>query len=387
VKKHLRLALVSSSAILLCVLLTGRASAKEMPQSDLGDGSGLPSVCDADPLNIVRNCGFETGTFAMWTQSGDLGFTGVTGADVAHSGRFGGFFGPIGALGFLSQTLTTTPGGRYFITFWLRNQGNPAEFGVLWEGNLLYGYSVPSPEFPYQLIAIGPVVASGASTELTFAFRNEPNFFWLDDVDVYPDQGGATNCTAISQPGMGGYLTTTHKCDISRFFGSDTNRCVNTDGSTAAMFSPSVNVRRIGMGWATWSSPPDAEEAIPYVGFNGGGLTDTITLTNPAAVAGVEIEPNTFDPFFTIVASFRDANGMEIANVTRDITGRAGARLFAVSCSSANIASILIMSPPAAAGFAVAQIRADTIAGGATEGSPPDQELPPVAPNATTNSQ
>jgi len=322
----------------------------------------------------------------MWTQSGDLTFTGLSGGAVAHSGRFGAFFGPINNLGFLSQTLTTTPGGRYFITFWLRNQGNPSEFGVFWDGRLFYGYSVPAPEFAYQQIAIGPVVASGASTELTFAFRNEPDFFWFDDVDVYPDQGGGTTCSQIPRPDMAMYLTTTRKCDISRFFGSNTDRCVNTDGSTAAMFNPVVNVRRIGMGWATWSSPPEAEEALPYVGFNNGGLTDMVTLTNPASIAGLEIEPNTFDPFFTISVSFRDASGTEVFNVTRDITGRAGARLFAVSCNTPTIKSIFITSPLEAQGFAVAQIRADTIAGGATEG-PPDQEAPPVSPNATANSE
>lgn len=382
-KKHLGFALGSSIAVLLCVLLPGLASAKEMPQWDPGEGSGLPSACE-DPSNLVQNCGFETGTFAMWTQGGDLSFTSVAGGAVAHTGRFGASLGPLTPFGTLSQRLTTTPGGRYFITFWLRNNNRPAEFGVVWDGILYWGWPNLA-DFPYSQVAIGPVPASTASTEIMFLFYNTPDFIWLDDIVVYAAGGGPTDCTMINQP-VGSYLTQTRKCDISRFVGMDTTRCVNTDGSTAANFVGPVNVRRVTMGWATWSSPPDAEEAIPFVGYNNGALTEMIGLVNPAAVAGVEVEPNTFDPFFTIVASFRDAGGNEVASVTRDVTGRAGARLFAVSCSNPVISSILITSPPAAAGFAIAQIRSDTIVGGATE-EPSDVQPQPVAPNATSNTQ
>src|SRR5207248_5370847 len=91
--------------------------------SGLGSGSAIaiPSICDGIAGNIVANCGFETGTFASWTQSGNTGFAGVSGGGVENSGDFGAFFGPVGSLGFITQNLPTTAGGTYDLEFWLRS--------------------------------------------------------------------------------------------------------------------------------------------------------------------------------------------------------------------------------------------------------------------------
>ena len=67
--------------------------------------------------NIVTNCGFETGTFAGWTVVDASGFTAVT-AGSAHSGAFGVSTGPVGVPGTLTQTLATTSGGTYTLSFW-----------------------------------------------------------------------------------------------------------------------------------------------------------------------------------------------------------------------------------------------------------------------------
>ena len=49
--------------------------------SGLGSGSAIaiPSICDSIAGNLVANCGFETGTFSSWTQSGNTDFTGTNG--------------------------------------------------------------------------------------------------------------------------------------------------------------------------------------------------------------------------------------------------------------------------------------------------------------------
>src|SRR5712692_8865885 len=97
--------------------MAGEGSLPNKPPLEAGGLAAAPvSQCDAVSGNLVANCGFETGDFTNWTLSGDLSFTGVDVAP-AHSGTFGAFLGPITDLGFAAQTLVTTPGQYYDLTF------------------------------------------------------------------------------------------------------------------------------------------------------------------------------------------------------------------------------------------------------------------------------
>jgi hypothetical protein len=92
--------------------------------------------------------------------------------------------GPVGSLSFLSQTLSTTPGIEYLLSFWLDSPDGetPNEFLVSWNGNTLFD----KPNLP----AIGwtniqfVVSATGTSTVLQFGFRDDPSFLGLDDISV-----------------------------------------------------------------------------------------------------------------------------------------------------------------------------------------------------------
>ena len=177
------------AALSLVMLVTGVAIAQEtqekgLPQ-DFEGWKDQPSACDAVMDNLVRNCGFETGTFANWTQSGDLSFTGISGPPVPHTGGFGAFFGPIQSLGYISQMLPTTPGQAYEISFWLRNVGMPNRYQVYWGGDLISD-QMNVGDFPYMRVSVSPQGASSAMTELKFGFFNVPDYFWLDDIVVIP---------------------------------------------------------------------------------------------------------------------------------------------------------------------------------------------------------
>ncbi len=67
----------------------------------------IPSICDGTPGNLVANCGFETGSFSSWSHTGNLGFTGVSPypSNYVNSGLFGAQLGPIGSDGFLTQNI------------------------------------------------------------------------------------------------------------------------------------------------------------------------------------------------------------------------------------------------------------------------------------------
>ena len=138
--------------------------------------------CDRVPGNLVVNCGFETGNFPPWIQSGDPAFTSII-PGAAHSGMFGLSAGPVGDLGFIEQPLATTPGATYQLCYWLANLGTPSnEFQVIWDGSIIRDLVDQQP-FPYTQTC-HDVVASGASTTVKFGFRQDPSFLNFDDVSV-----------------------------------------------------------------------------------------------------------------------------------------------------------------------------------------------------------
>ena len=53
-------------------------------------------ICQSVAGNLVANCGFETGDFTGWTQSGNLGLHRRHRRRFAFSGNYAAYLGPIG---------------------------------------------------------------------------------------------------------------------------------------------------------------------------------------------------------------------------------------------------------------------------------------------------
>ena len=161
--------------------MPGVASAQKKSLVQTGISAPGPSECDAVDGNLVANCGFE-GSLAGWSMAGDPSFTGID-PGAAHSGISGLAAGPVDQLGFIFQTVPTTAGATYSLSFWLRNMGLPNEFQLLWDGSQIDG-TVSFPDQPYTLVNYTGLPASADGTELRFGFFNPPDYFFLDDVVV-----------------------------------------------------------------------------------------------------------------------------------------------------------------------------------------------------------
>lgn len=132
--------------------------------------------------NLVANPGFETGDFTGWTLGGNTADSFVTNA-LPHSGIYAATLGPVGSDGLLSQTLPTTIGQSYTIDFFLDNDsgGGPNDFTAAFGG---VSFTLTNAaQFDYTEFSF-PVVATSTSSQLQFSFRNDPGFFYLDDVSV-----------------------------------------------------------------------------------------------------------------------------------------------------------------------------------------------------------
>lgn len=137
---------------------------------------------------IVANGDFETGDFTGWTQSGD--FVGAfvdNGSQITpYSGSHEAILQTYTSTGYLSQTLSTTAGAVYLLSFSLINpsQQIPNDFSVSWNGTTILNQ--PNFVVPVwtniQLLVTSP----GTSTTIQFGYQDQYIEMGFDDVSVVP---------------------------------------------------------------------------------------------------------------------------------------------------------------------------------------------------------
>jgi len=159
-----------------------------------------PSACDAVLTNLVTNCGFEIGDLTGWTLGGnttnppgglDGSEYGVDAGD-ARTGNDGFYAGPAGAAMSLSQNLSLLPNTTYLIRFWLEQDTVNTDttdythaFAAAFDGTVLMG--LMNPAAAGSFVSYTFAVTTGATVvtpSLQFGFRNDDNYWSLDDVVV-----------------------------------------------------------------------------------------------------------------------------------------------------------------------------------------------------------
>lgn len=166
--------------------------------------SAMADTCNGVSSNLVSNCGFETGDFTGWTIGGNTAnpggfYYGVDNFD-AHSGNFGAYMSEDAIDGgtspvSLSQTLTTGAGTSYLVSFWLEQDTAPDgttvhSFDATWDGNAILDLT-PTASNPGTVGSWTEYtfseVATGSTSTLAFDFRNDDNYWSLDDVSAVPE--------------------------------------------------------------------------------------------------------------------------------------------------------------------------------------------------------
>lgn len=145
----------------------------------------------AHAQNLVANAGFETGDLTGYTDARQFS---VVGPGVDGTGFAAATVAFTGAPARLTQSLVTTPGRRYAVSFFALNAlpGSTENFvRVLFGGTTLFDQVIANGTFLRFSMASDPVL--GAMTDLTFEVANDPSATYLDNIGV----------TALDDPGVG----------------------------------------------------------------------------------------------------------------------------------------------------------------------------------------
>jgi hypothetical protein len=158
--------------------------------------------------NLITNDGFETGDFTGWNLSGNTGNTSVC-PGCQHSGSYGAALAAVGSEGFITQSLTTVPGGDYTLSFWLGNgTRGPNSFEVSWNGTVVFSLTTQFSN-NYSYFTVTGLLATTGSTDLEFGFRQDSTYWLLDDVSIdgpssVPDAGSSMMLLGIGLAGGAG---------------------------------------------------------------------------------------------------------------------------------------------------------------------------------------
>ena len=171
---------------------TQTASANALKTKLLAAVASILLCAGAHASNLVTNGDFETGDFTGWTtQAAGAGseseesLFGVDG-NGPHNGSYSAYFGATAPYDTISQTIATTAGQSYTISFYLDSegtQGGAAGFIGSFGGTTFVSLNGSDADRSFGEETV-TVQATSASTVLSFGAYDTSSYYTLDDVNV-----------------------------------------------------------------------------------------------------------------------------------------------------------------------------------------------------------
>ena len=229
-----------------------------------------------------------------------------------QGGQFGASIGAMGSDATLSQTLQTTAGQQYTLSFWLENQGaGPNDFTVKWNGTTILALANASAQDYTQYSYT--VTATGTTSVLEFDARQDPARWDLDNISVV-----ATGPQLPSAPTI-----TSFSPDTGVVGDGITDPAVLTLTGTAAANS-TVNVydgaTQLGTATASGAGAWSFTTASLPDGVHHFTATDTVSGKTSAASAAMNVTIDTAAPAAPTIASFSTDSGTVGDRITNDTT-------------------------------------------------------------------
>ncbi|MCC6539920.1 MAG: PEP-CTERM sorting domain-containing protein [Bryobacterales bacterium] len=186
-------------------------------------GALVLGVVFTAPAAVVGNGGFESGNLTGWTLSNASSFDTVcqsgnpigSATCAANSGSYAMTFGSFGSVASLSQSIVTTNGQAYDVSFSLSlSAATPTEeetFEVLWGGVSVFSLANPGAAFGYSPRVVLNLLANSSSMSLEFRARNDPGQWFLDDVAIADTSVPEPASVALTALGLAGAALVHHR--------------------------------------------------------------------------------------------------------------------------------------------------------------------------------